>query len=148
MQPAGRFYIATETGLIQHAGIELINGIPDHIHRDAAADDPLVNSVRDFDMVTGACMLVRRQLFAELRGFDEAFLNGVEDVDLCLRARERGWRVVYCPTSVVEHHEGRSEGRYDNVRENLERFVDRWQGRFDAQVAREVEACPERHRRL
>ena len=56
-----------ETGLIQHAGIELTNGIPDHIHRDAAADDPLVNSVRDFDMVTGACMLVRRHLFAELQ---------------------------------------------------------------------------------
>ena len=122
-----------ETGKIQHAGIELINGVPDHIHREAAADDPRVNAVRDFDMVTGACMLVRRGLFAELQGFDENFLNGVEDVDLCLRAREKGWRVVYCPTSVVEHHEGSSEGRYDHVRENLQRFVDRWQGRFDAE---------------
>ena len=122
-----------ESGTIQHAGIELINGVPDHIHREVAADDPRVNAVCDFDMVTGACMLVRRSLFIELAGFDEEFLNGVEDVDLCLRARELGWRVVYCPTSVVEHHEGSSEGRYDHVRENLQRFVDRWQGRFDAE---------------
>lgn len=121
------------TNQVQHAGLELRDGIPAHVHRGAGADDPRVDQVRDLDMVTGACMLVRRSVWAELGGFDTGYMNGVEDVDLCLRMRERGFRVVYCPVSVVEHHEGASEGRFDQVRDNLQRFAEKWQGRFDAE---------------
>ncbi|MFA6110350.1 MAG: glycosyltransferase, partial [Candidatus Latescibacterota bacterium] len=120
------------TGRIQHAGLELRNGVPEHLWRGVEADDPRVTQARDLDMVTGACMLVRRSLFNELGGFDEGYQNGVEDVDLCLRIRERGQRVVYCPDCLVEHHEGQTEGRFDRVRENLTRFAERWQGRFGA----------------
>jgi len=120
-----------ESGQIQHAGLEMVNGIPEHVFRGAEGDDPRVNQVRDLDMVTGACLMISRELFAELGGFDVGFLNGVEDIDLCLRVRELGRRVVYCPTSVVDHHEGTTEGRFDRVQENLQRFVQKWQGRFD-----------------
>jgi len=121
-----------DTNQVQHAGLELKDGIPEHVFRGVDADDPRVDEVRNLDMVTGACMLVRRDLFEALGGFDTGHLNGVEDVDLCLRAREKGCQVVYCPTSVVEHHEGISEGGFDHVRENLQRFAGKWQGRFDA----------------
>ena len=121
-----------DTGAIQHAGIELINGVPDHVWRGVSADDPRVCQMRDLDMVTGACLLIRRALFVELGGFDMTYLNGVEDVDLCLQVRERGYRVVYCPDAVVDHHEGTSEGRFEHVRENLDYFVGKWQGHFDA----------------
>lgn len=121
-----------DTKRVQHAGIELINGVPDHPFRGAAPDDPRVCQTRDLDMVTGACLMARKDLFDRLGGFDEDYVNGVEDVDLCLRVRDAGYRVVYCATSVVEHHEGRSAGRFNHVRENLQRFVGRWQGRFDA----------------
>jgi len=121
-----------DTGTIQHAGIELINGVPDHVLRGAPADDPRVCEVRDLDMVTGACLMIRRELFVELGGFDTAYLNGVEDVDLCLQVRARGYRVVYCPDAVVDHHEGTSEGRFEHVRENLAHFVGKWQGHFNA----------------
>ena len=122
-----------DTGRIQHAGLELINGVPDHVHRHAEADAPEVNRPRDLDMVTGACLLIRKELFDRLGGFDTGYVNGVEDVDLCLRARDLGYRVRYCPKAVLDHHEGTSAGRYDHVRPNLERFVQRWNGRFDAQ---------------
>ena len=124
---------------IQHAGIEMQNGIPEHAHRGVEANDPRVNQARDLDMVTGACMLVRADLFQRLEGFDVAYLNGVEDVDLCLQVRELGYRVVYCADAVVEHYEGTSAGRFDKVRENLEHFVQKWQGRFEADGRLRVE---------
>lgn len=118
-------------GSVQHAGLHLVNGIPDHEFRGVAADDPRVLEPRDLDMVTGACLLIRRYLFEALGGFDVEFVNGVEDVDLCLRVRERGYRVRYCPEAVVDHHEAQSAGRFDHVQENVQRFITRWQGRFD-----------------
>lgn len=119
-------------GTIQHAGLHLVDGIPDHEFRGVAADDPRVMQSRDLDMVTGACLLIRRDLFEGLEGFDAQFVNGVEDVDLCLRARERGYRVVYCADAVVDHHEAQTSGRFDHVQDNVQRFLARWQGRFDA----------------
>lgn len=120
------------TGTIQHAGLELVDGVPDHVYRGVSADDPRVCQARDLDMVTGACLMIRRELFAELGGFDTSYRNGVEDVDLCLQARARGYRVVYCPAAVIDHHEGTSEGRFDHVQENLQHFVEKWQGSFAA----------------
>ncbi len=117
---------------IQHAGIGFIHGVPDHLHRYAAADAPEVNRFRELDMVTGACLLVRRELFLQLAGFDEVFRNGVEDIDLCLRARTAGWKVAYEPKAVVYHLEGLSAGRFNHVRENLRMFFDRWGQSFDA----------------
>lgn len=119
-------------GTIQHAGIELVDGVPDHPFRFAAADLPDANCRRDLDMVTGACLLAKRSLFEEIGGFDTCYVNGVEDVDLCLKAREAGYRVVYEPAALLTHHEGQTPGRFDHVSQNLEKFFDRWRDRFDA----------------
>jgi GT2 family glycosyltransferase/glycosyltransferase involved in cell wall biosynthesis/tetratricopeptide (TPR) repeat protein/SAM-dependent methyltransferase len=115
---------------VQHAGLEMRHGVPEHFGRNLPWNDPSVTASRDLDMVTGACMLVRRQLFADLGGFDPEFVNGVEDVDLCLRGRDRGFRVVYCADSVIEHHEGQTEGRFTHAQQNLQRFAARWGHRF------------------
>ena len=115
---------------VQHAGLELRHGVPEHAGRNLPWDDPTVTRSRDLDMVTGACMLVRRQLFDELGGFDPEFVNGVEDVDLCLRGRDRGYRVVYCADSIIEHHEGQTEGRFAHAQQNLQLFAARWGHRF------------------
>jgi GT2 family glycosyltransferase/tetratricopeptide (TPR) repeat protein len=116
---------------IQHAGIGFINGVPDHPHRHAAADAPQVNQFRELDMVTGACLMIHRELHLKLAGFDEAYRNGVEDIDLCVRARAAGWKVVYEPKATVYHLEGQSAGRFDHVKENLEVFFARWGKSFD-----------------
>ncbi|MDP6057624.1 MAG: glycosyltransferase family 2 protein, partial [Pirellulaceae bacterium] len=143
----GAKLVYPDSGKIQHAGIAMVEGVPDHVNRGVDEGDPQVNEVRDLDMVTGACLLIRKALFEQLGGFDANFINGAEDVDLCLRVRDLGFRVVYCPDSVVEHHEGASEGRFDNVAANLGLFRERWGHRFDAQghfVAERVEgSAPE-----
>jgi glycosyltransferase involved in cell wall biosynthesis len=120
-------------GHIQHAGIEFINGVPDHPHRHAAANTPEVCQFRELDMVTGACFMIHRELFLQLAGFDETYQNGVEDIDLCLRVRSAGRKVVYEPKAVVYHLEGRSVGRFNHVNENLRIFFNRWGKTFDAQ---------------
>jgi GT2 family glycosyltransferase len=61
-------------------------------------------SVRDFDWVSGACLLHRR----ELGPLDGEFFMYCEDVDYCFRARQAGWRVVYHPGASVRHHVGGS----------------------------------------
>ena len=118
-------------GTIQHAGIELINGVPDHPFRNAPGDMPEANTMRELDMVTGACLLIKKEIFDECNGFDENYRNGVEDVDLCLKVRDFGFKVVYNPQSTLYHHEGKTAGRFDHVRENLELFFKRWGQRFD-----------------
>jgi GT2 family glycosyltransferase/Flp pilus assembly protein TadD/glycogen synthase/SAM-dependent methyltransferase len=117
-------------GRIQHAGISLINGVPDHPHRYEEADLPAASSISEMDMVTGACLLISRELFISLKGFDEIFLNGVEDIDLCLRVRNAGYRVLYQPETVIYHHEGQSSGRFTHVKRNIALFFERWNGFF------------------
>ena len=118
-------------GTVQHAGIELINGMPDHPFRYARSDHPEVCQVKELDMVTGACLLIRKDLFEKCGLFDEAFLNGVEDIDLCLKVRRLGYKVVYNPKSVLYHYEGKTPGRFKHVSTNLSLFRSRWGQYFD-----------------
>ena len=60
------------------------------------------------DWVSGACFLARRQAFDELGGFDEAYFMYAEDIDLCWRAKQAGWKVNYVPGAVVTHLQGAS----------------------------------------
>ena len=66
------------------------------------------HDLADVDSVVGAFMLLRRTVIEEIGGFDERFFLYCEDEDLCWRARQAGWRVVYHPGVVVEHHKGSS----------------------------------------
>lgn len=71
-------------------------------------------------------MLVRRDVFEQAGRFDEGFKNGFEDVDLCLKIRERGWRIVYRPDSVVYHLESQTPGRKTHDTDNARRLLERW----------------------
>jgi GT2 family glycosyltransferase len=62
-----------------------------------------VDGVRDVDFAIGACQMFRRSAFDEVGGLDESYFYGPEDVDFCLRLRERGWRVVQVASARVEH---------------------------------------------
>jgi len=118
-------------GRIQHAGIVFMeNGLPVHIYRGAAADAPYVNQCREFRAVTGACLLICRDLYQQVGGFDEAFLNGCEDVDLCLRVGELGKKVIYCPASEVIHFESVTPNRLEHYQENRKLFLTRWKDKI------------------
>jgi GT2 family glycosyltransferase len=91
---------------IQHAGVAITEDRnPRHVYSGFPADHPAVNKSRPFPIVTAACVLFRRAPFEESGGFDDAFANGFEDVDLCLRLGEQGHEVHYCHESVVYHLE-------------------------------------------
>ncbi len=119
-------------GTVQHAGVVFMRArvSPYHAYRGAAADLPAVNQRREFQAVTAACMLIRRELFDAAQGFDEAFVNGFEDVDLCLKVRDKGYHVIYQPRSVLYHLESQTPGRNardeDNSRLLQARWGDRW----------------------
>jgi GT2 family glycosyltransferase/tetratricopeptide (TPR) repeat protein len=117
-------------GRIQHAGVTFDEeSIGYHIYRKLPADLPAANKKRFMQCVTAACMLVKREIFTELNGFDEAYVNGFEDVDFCLRAGERGRIILYTPESVLIHFEETSEGRKDHDDKNMRRYLARWEGK-------------------
>ncbi len=118
------------SGKVQHAGIVISNDyIPRHIYYNESTGKEYVNKIREFQAVTAACMAIKKDIFVSAGGFDEKYLNGMEDIDLCLRVKELGYRIFYCPESVVVHHESVSAGRFKAVNKNEEIFLKRWKGR-------------------
>jgi GT2 family glycosyltransferase len=118
-------------GSVQHAGVVICqDGRPRHVYAGFPRGHPAVEREGELQAVTAACMLVRRPAWEEAGGFDPEFRNALEDVDLCLRVRDAGGEVHYCPASVVTHLESVSRGRGSaGVQENERRFRERWEGR-------------------
>jgi GT2 family glycosyltransferase len=98
-------------GRVQHAGIILgMGGVAGHFHLRRGREDPGYFSrarlQQNLSAVTAACLAVRRQVFAEVGGFDGTNLPvAFNDVDLCLRLRERGYLIVWTPLAQLYHHE-------------------------------------------
>jgi GT2 family glycosyltransferase len=112
---------------IQHAGVVICQDYNTrHLYSGFPADHPAVNKSRRFQVVTAASVLVRQGAFEQVGGFDTAFRNGFEDVDLCLRLGERGHEVHYCHESVLYHLESVSEGRFESEVENSRLYQARW----------------------
>ena len=96
---------------------------------------PYKGEVREWSAVTAACCLAKREVFLELGGYDEAYLNGCEDVDLCLRMTEAGLAHFVVHDSVVEHVKGASEGRKLKNEENARMLQEKWGVRIRARQA-------------
>ena len=107
------------SGLIQHAGVMLNVGLAEHYQKyeryeDAYASNVLPNPAvpqlvtRSFSAVTAACLLISREVFETLEGFDETLAVGFQDVDLCLRAGNEGYKVLCSAEAVLFHHESAS----------------------------------------
>lgn len=104
---------------IQHAGVCVgLFGAAEHYGKWLRfPGDPvepgfgeLLQVNREVAAVTAACMLIRREAFGEVSGFDESIAVGFGDVDLCLRVGERGYRVVMSPNARLVHHESYTRG--------------------------------------
>jgi GT2 family glycosyltransferase len=96
---------------IQHAGAVVGDGfLPTHLGYgfDDSPYWPWLKMTREVTVVTAACLALRRTVWEELGGFDMRFPGSYNDVDLCLRARERGYRVLLEAGAVLVHHESRT----------------------------------------
>jgi GT2 family glycosyltransferase len=100
---------------VQHSGVIVgLGGVAGHAFkgfaRTAHGYMGRIDIIQNLSAVTAACLLMRRAVFDEVGGFDERLSHCFNDVDLCLRIRERGYLVVYTPYAELYHHESVSRG--------------------------------------
>ncbi|CAM3878180.1 glycosyltransferase [Alicyclobacillus pomorum] len=99
-------------GRIQHAGCyPSAHGWFDHYHRFQPHNYPAAQITTDVPAVTGALMLIRRSVLEDVGFLSEDYFIAFEDIDLCYRARQHGWRTVYCGAASAVHLEGQTRGR-------------------------------------
>lgn len=114
-------------GRIQHAGVILgIGGVAGHSHKflDNRANGYFSRPhlTQDISAVTGACLMVKKVLYEDLEGLEERYLSvAFNDVDFCIRLREKGLFNVYEPAAVLYHHESISRG-YEDTDDKKRRF--------------------------
>jgi GT2 family glycosyltransferase len=118
-------------GKLQETGsVVWRNARTDRVGLGCAGDDPRYMQARDVDSASACGLLIRRSAWQEIGGFDEAFYPAYyEDVDLCFRLREAGWRVVYEPNSVIKHVGSAStepEPRLFAAVQNAQLILKRW----------------------
>ena len=137
-------------GRLQHGGVVLgLNGVASHaFHR--FPPQPIAPMHRTFVLaqntsaVTAACMVTRRDIFSDLDGFDENLPGNFNDVDFCLRLRERDWLIVWTPYANLIHHESATRGRDTdaNDREQLFREASYMEKKWSAQILRDPYYSP------
>jgi len=128
-------------GRIQHAGslVGLPNG-PTNAFRGVFEDDATIGRARirhqvvgNWSAVTGACLMTRRDVFEEVGGFDAShFPVGFQDIDLCLKMAENGYRILYTPFARLVHAESTTRlapgnvNYYDTDPTELTHFLKKW----------------------
>ena len=88
--------------------------------------DPRVSSVREVPLVTGACMMVRKNIYKEMNGLNEDYRNGWEDNDFGLRVREKGYKIFYTGKTHILHRKFGSPGRFAHEKANRELYDRIW----------------------
>jgi GT2 family glycosyltransferase len=112
---------------IQHAGIIIgLGGYAGHAHKQLPINYPgyfnLLHKIHNVSAVTGACFMISREKYDSINGFDEVnFKIAYNDVDFCLRLREKGLLNVFTPYAELYHYESISRG-YEDTEEKQQRF--------------------------
>ena len=127
-------------GTIQHAGVIIVDNpkeenslVASHVFVNQPSDFPLANEIRTYQSLTAASLLIKKNIFEKVRGFDENYWNGYEDVDLCFKIGELGYSLVYQPGSIVLHHESKSgPERFSKVAHNVELLNKKWLNKIKA----------------
>lgn len=123
-------------GTIQHAGVVLgVQGGAAHVYHGAPGDTVGYNGythvIRNYSALTAACLATRRSVLTEVGGFDTRLAVDFNDIDLCLRMRRSGYRLVYTPFSEVVHFENASAQRSAQDPREVALFQSRWRDVID-----------------
>lgn len=114
---------------IQHAGVVFNYGNPDHVARYSDRNNcgyfNSISSTHNYSAVTGAIMMTRKSIYNEVGGYDEELAVSFNDIDYCLKIREKGYHVVYEPKSELIHLESVSRKPNINIDE-LDYFYRKW----------------------
>ena len=116
---------------VQHAGVVLgCRGTADHVLRGAPGNSDgyagSLSCAREVSAVTAACLMLKRFVFDEVGGFNEHFFTAYQDVDLCMKIRSKGNRIIFTPRAQLFHHESASRGSYyDMIDRHL--LLDFWE---------------------
>ena len=122
---------------IQHAGVIIgIGGMAGHCFIGRSKNHygyfNRILCAQDYSAVTAACMMVDRKIFEEVHGLNEDFKVAFNDIDLCMKIREKGYLVVYTPFAELHHYESKSRGmentldKIDRFNHEIELFQNRW----------------------
>jgi GT2 family glycosyltransferase/septal ring factor EnvC (AmiA/AmiB activator) len=125
-----------EDDTIQHAGVTLGISLASHLYKfspgGAEGRQGRLNTTQDVSAVTAACLVMRREVWDEVGGLDEDFPVAYNDVDLCLRVRAAGYRILWTPKAVLYHLESRTRGKdaapekRERLNQDKSRLVQRW----------------------
>lgn len=124
-------------GTIQHGGLIIgTEGIAIHLHkyfpRDSSGYFGRLQAIQNLSAVTGACLMIRKEVFTKVGGFDERLSLAYNDVDLCLKLRESGYLIVWTPYAELYHHESKTRGYEDTpkkrarFKKETELFLQKW----------------------
>lgn len=123
-------------GRLQHAGVAIgVSGVAAHLlHQHPGGTrgcDGIAHAIRNCSAVTGACLLTRRAIYAEVGGFNSRLRVDFNDVDFCLRVRRAGYRIVFTPYARLYHHESASFGMRAQREGEIAAMRELWQGELD-----------------
>ena len=109
--------------MVQHLGVCISPFYQvEHLYGHLPVASPFVCKRRFLQCITAACMMMPRAVFLNHGGFDEQYINGCEDVDLCARLYHEGFRATINPKSRMVHHCSQTLGRHDHLEANTERL--------------------------
>ena len=128
---------------VQHCGIVIgVGGFAGHILTESTNEDVgyfgRLQVQQEVSAVTAACLMIDAAVWREIGGFDEDFAVALNDVDLCLKVRDKGYKIMLDPNVQMYHYESKSRG-YEETKEQItrfkreiKRFRDKWSSVLEA----------------
>ena len=122
---------------IQHGGVIIgVGGVAGHSHKSFPRHSNgyygRLSVPTNLSAVTAACVMIPTKVFKQVRGFDEGYPLSFNDIDLCLKIREKGYSVIWTPHAQLVHYESKTRGYEDNPEKQarfkmeIDRFKSRW----------------------
>lgn len=122
---------------MQHAGVIIgIGSVAGHSHKYFNRSEHgfmgRLKIIQNLSAVTAACMMVRRDVYDEVGGLDESFQVAFNDVDFCMKVREKKYLIIFTPYAEMYHYESKSRGAEDTpekikrFQSEIARFEEKW----------------------
>jgi GT2 family glycosyltransferase len=124
-------FLTYPDGRLQHGGVSIIEegdskGLCYHPGHGTVFKKPAINSVISISAVTGACLLIRSDLFVSCGMFDIQYETEAQDIDLCFQARRLGYQSLLCYPGEVQHLENATRPKGEENNQDRARFVRKW----------------------